>query len=355
MHRMFLGALSPLLRCSGVGGNRAPVLGDRSDRSSFPLNAACLLWCVFAALFHPRPPTGPKGTLKMLVGGAGQIKLTKDGSVLLHEMQISHPTAIMIARTATAQDDNVVSCVGLVGMGWVGAMVFSFGVEEPLGGVWKCLRHALASRCWFFFAAAHPHPNFVFPPTTTHQGDGTTSIVLLCGELLKQAERYLLEGLHPRTLADGFDLARDRALAFLDEFRVAHDLGADREMLISVAKTALHTKLRPEVRGVVAVLWMLGPWVLLCVVGGGLVCVCGCALCAVRCGVAWRKEALVCAPLYQSLESGAGRCGDLTGLCLDVIVLCCVVALWAFSTVGGPVDGDCCGRHSVHPSWGRAH
>ena len=52
--------------------------------------------------------TGPKGTLKMLVGGAGQIKLTKDGSVLLHEMQISHPTAIMIARTATAQDDNVV-------------------------------------------------------------------------------------------------------------------------------------------------------------------------------------------------------------------------------------------------------
>ena len=61
------------------------------------------------------------------------------------------------------------------------------------------------------------------------QGDGTTSIVLLCGELLKQAERYLLEGLHPRTLADGFDLAKARALAFLDEFKVAHDLGADRE------------------------------------------------------------------------------------------------------------------------------
>jgi T-complex protein 1 subunit zeta len=39
----------------------------------------------------------------MLVGGAGQIKLTKDGNVLLHEMQIQHPTAIMIARTATAQ------------------------------------------------------------------------------------------------------------------------------------------------------------------------------------------------------------------------------------------------------------
>lgn len=46
---------------------------------------------------------GPKGTLKMLVGGAGQLKLTKDGQVLLKEMQIQHPTALMIARTATAQ------------------------------------------------------------------------------------------------------------------------------------------------------------------------------------------------------------------------------------------------------------
>ena len=50
---------------------------------------------------------GPKGTLKMLVGGAGQIKITKDGSVLLHEMQIQHPTAMMIARASTAMDDQV--------------------------------------------------------------------------------------------------------------------------------------------------------------------------------------------------------------------------------------------------------
>ena len=49
---------------------------------------------------------GPKGTLKMLVGGAGQIKITKDGRTLLGEMQIQHPTAIMIGRTATAQDDS---------------------------------------------------------------------------------------------------------------------------------------------------------------------------------------------------------------------------------------------------------
>lgn len=53
---------------------------------------------------------GPRGTLKMLVGGAGQIKLTKDGNVLLHEMQIQHPTAAMIARTATAQVSTINGC-----------------------------------------------------------------------------------------------------------------------------------------------------------------------------------------------------------------------------------------------------
>lgn len=84
---------------------------------------------------------GPKGTLKMLVGGAGQVKITKDGNVLLHEMQIQHPTATMIARAATAQDDMV--------------------------------------------------------------GDGTTSNVLFVGELMKQAERYISEGVHPSIIVDG--------------------------------------------------------------------------------------------------------------------------------------------------------
>jgi T-complex protein 1 subunit zeta len=43
-------------------------------------------------------------------------------------------------------------------------------------------------------------------------GDGTTSIVLLVGELMKQAERYISEGLHPRIITEGFDLARKEAL-----------------------------------------------------------------------------------------------------------------------------------------------
>ncbi|EJT82490.1 T-complex protein 1 subunit zeta [Gaeumannomyces tritici R3-111a-1] len=122
---------------------------------------------------------GPLGTIKMLVDGSGQIKLTKDGNVLLREMQIQNPTAVMIARAATAQDDIC--------------------------------------------------------------GDGTTSVVLLVGELLKQAERHIQEGLHPRIIADGFEVAKNEALKFLDTFRIPK--AADRELLISVARTSLATKL----------------------------------------------------------------------------------------------------------------
>jgi len=125
---------------------------------------------------------GPKGTLKMLVGGAGQIKLTKDGNVLLHEMQIQHPTATMIARAATAQDDEV--------------------------------------------------------------GDGTTSNVLFIGELLRVAERLSQEGLHPRVIAEGYELARIEALKLLDEFK--QDKVVDGALLQAVAKTSLMTKLTPE-------------------------------------------------------------------------------------------------------------
>lgn len=43
-------------------------------------------------------------------------------------------------------------------------------------------------------------------------GDGTTSVVLLVGELLKQADRYIAEGLHPRVITDGYDIAKTETL-----------------------------------------------------------------------------------------------------------------------------------------------
>ena len=43
-------------------------------------------------------------------------------------------------------------------------------------------------------------------------GDGTTSVVLFIGELLKQADRYISEGLHPRVITDGYEIARAETL-----------------------------------------------------------------------------------------------------------------------------------------------
>lgn len=47
-------------------------------------------------------------------------------------------------------------------------------------------------------------------------GDGTTSIVMFIGELLKRAEAYLMTGIHPGLLADGIEKARLRALEYLE-------------------------------------------------------------------------------------------------------------------------------------------
>eukprot|EP00656_Telonema_subtile_P017098 TRINITY_DN190_c0_g1_i2.p1 TRINITY_DN190_c0_g1~~TRINITY_DN190_c0_g1_i2.p1 ORF type:complete len:509 (-),score=127.04 TRINITY_DN190_c0_g1_i2:267-1793(-) len=130
---------------------------------------------------------GPTGTMKMLVDGAGEITLTKDGSHLLSSMQIQHPTAQLISRAASAQDDVV--------------------------------------------------------------GDGTSSTVVFIGELLKQAQRYLTEGVHPRLIADGFDVAKALALEFLDKFKITKDC-QDRELLTSAARTSLRTKVSEELCGI---------------------------------------------------------------------------------------------------------
>jgi T-complex protein 1 subunit zeta len=72
-------------------------------------------------------------------------------------------------------------------------------------------------------------------------GDGTTSTVLLIGELLKQSERYLAEDVHPRVLCDGFEAAKLELLRLLDSLKVPVDLD-DKELLYSVARTSLRTK-----------------------------------------------------------------------------------------------------------------
>jgi len=68
----------------------------------------------------------------------------------------------------------------------------------------------------------------------------------LIGELMKQSERFLSEGLHPRIIADGFELAKERALDFLEKFKIKKDTTKDRELLIAVARTSLRSKLHEK-------------------------------------------------------------------------------------------------------------
>lgn len=73
-------------------------------------------------------------------------------------------------------------------------------------------------------------------------GDGTTTNVLFIGELMRQAERFLGEGVHPRILVDGLELAKKESLAFLDKFKV-NVPEVTRDLLVEVARTSLNTKI----------------------------------------------------------------------------------------------------------------
>eukprot|EP00746_Dinoflagellata_sp_MGD_P150844 gnl/MRDRNA2_/MRDRNA2_82622_c0_seq1.p1 gnl/MRDRNA2_/MRDRNA2_82622_c0~~gnl/MRDRNA2_/MRDRNA2_82622_c0_seq1.p1 ORF type:complete len:532 (+),score=32.87 gnl/MRDRNA2_/MRDRNA2_82622_c0_seq1:106-1596(+) len=130
-----------------------------------------------------RTNLGPKGTLKMLVGGSGSIKLSKAGNTLLREMLIQNPTAMMIARAAVTHNDTV--------------------------------------------------------------GDGNTSIVLLVGELLKQAERYLSEGVHPHMIRAGWRVSEIAVLKLLDNFQTPIDIDR-KDILKNLAQTSLRTKIEEE-------------------------------------------------------------------------------------------------------------
>lgn len=85
-------------------------------------------------------------------------------------------------------------------------------------------------------------------------GDGTTSVVLLVGELLKQAERYTSEGVHPRVLADGIEIAKNELTTFLDGFKTPLACGrdVDFETLEKVAFTSLATKVHKSLAGTLA-------------------------------------------------------------------------------------------------------
>src|SRR5207253_1380440 len=119
---------------------------------------------------------GPKGMDKMLVDSLGDVTITNDGVTILKEIEIEHPTAKMLVEVAKTQDDEV--------------------------------------------------------------GDGTTSAVVLAGELLKEAESLIEQEVHPTIIVNGYRMAAAEAVRRLRQ--LAFDVKrTDKATLGSIARTAM--------------------------------------------------------------------------------------------------------------------
>jgi len=121
---------------------------------------------------------GPKGMDKMLVDSTGNIIVTNDGVTILEEVQLDHPAAKMIAEIAKTQENEV--------------------------------------------------------------GDGTTTVVMLAGKLLENAEKLLDKKIHPTVIIKGYKLAADKAKSILQqEISIPVD---NKEILKQIAMTAMTGK-----------------------------------------------------------------------------------------------------------------
>ncbi len=126
-----------------------------------------------------RSTLGPRGMDKMLVDSLGDVVITNDGVTIMKEIEVEHPAAKMIVEVAKTQDTEV--------------------------------------------------------------GDGTTTAVMLAGELLKQAQTLLDQNVHPTVISSGYRMASEKAKEVLD--RISTKITEkDDEILLKIAKTALGSK-----------------------------------------------------------------------------------------------------------------
>jgi len=126
---------------------------------------------------------GPKGMDKMLVDSLGDVTITSDGKTILDEIDVEHPAAKMMVEVAKTQDDEV--------------------------------------------------------------GDGTTTSVVVAGELLTKAEELIDKNVHPTVIIDGYRKAADRALEVLEKIAIQID-PTDKEALKKVAMTSMASKIVSE-------------------------------------------------------------------------------------------------------------
>jgi thermosome len=135
-----------------------------------------------------RSTLGPKGMDKMLVDSMGDVVITNDGATILKEMDIEHPAAKMIIEVAKTQEQH----------------------------------------CY----------------------DGTTSAVVLSGELLKRSEDLIEQNVHPTVICEGFRLAAEKAISLLDGHGISTN--DNDAVLLEVAKTSLTGKSAGAVKSFMA-------------------------------------------------------------------------------------------------------
>ncbi|MCD6240755.1 TCP-1/cpn60 chaperonin family protein [Candidatus Bathyarchaeota archaeon] len=126
-----------------------------------------------------RSTLGPRGMDKMLIDSLGDITITNDGATILDEIEVEHPAAKMMVEVAKTQDDMV--------------------------------------------------------------GDGTTTAVVLAGELLKRAEELLDQNIHPTVIVSGYRKAVQKAVEILNKIAVEINL-EDKETLKKIALTSMSSK-----------------------------------------------------------------------------------------------------------------
>jgi len=136
-----------------------------------------------------RTSLGPKGMDKMIQGKTGDVTITNDGATILKEMQVFHPAARMLVELSKAQD-----------------------VEA---------------------------------------GDGTTSVVVICGALLDAARKLLNRGIHPTSISEAFQVAQAKAVEILSSISQPMKL-SDRESLVKMASTSLNSKVVSQYSGLLA-------------------------------------------------------------------------------------------------------
>jgi archaeal chaperonin len=162
-----------------LGGTPVFILKEGSQRTAGREAQRSNIMAAKAVAGAVRTTLGPKGMDKMLVDTLGDVVITNDGVTILKEMDIEHPAAKMMVEIAKTQDAEV--------------------------------------------------------------GDGTTTAVVLAGELLKQAEGLLDQEIHPTVIAAGYRAAAEKSMDILKTVGVKVSVN-DGDLLRKVALTAMTGK-----------------------------------------------------------------------------------------------------------------